>query len=156
MHESKDGVGRGLTPAVKVESTNNVGIVVERPLYQPGGGDNVMGAPAARPTWLFAEGYTGAGFAETLVILNPNATDANVKITYFLGSGAPVEKNIVAPARSRRTVAVNGAGEGVGPNQTVSARVETTHSGGIVVERAMTFTYLGSIPGYHTVLGYAP
>jgi hypothetical protein len=95
---------------------------------------------------------------ELMVAANSRYTvvvhDANVKLTYFLASGGPVEKNLIAPARSRRTVAVNGAGEAVGPGQTVSVRVDTTHNGGVVVERAMTFAYLGAIPGYHTVLGY--
>ena len=35
-----------------------------------------MGASAPQPTWLFAEGYTGTGFDEYLIVLNPNATAA--------------------------------------------------------------------------------
>ena len=37
------------------------------------GGHNVMGVQAPRQSWLFAEGYTGAGFDEYLTLLNPNS-----------------------------------------------------------------------------------
>jgi lysophospholipase L1-like esterase len=156
VHDPALGVGRGLRPAVTVASANGVGLVVERPIYTPVGGDDALGAADPRPAWLFGEGFTGAGFAEELVILNPAGADAAVTISYQLAGGATVTKAVTAPARSRRAVDVNGLAEGVGPDQAVSARVSTTSPAGIVVERAITFTYLGATPGYHAAMGYAP
>ena len=63
VHDSSLGVGRGQAVGAKVESTNGVNIVAERPMYFSYGaiasGHNVMGARQPRPTWYFAEGYTG-------------------------------------------------------------------------------------------------
>ena len=88
VHDEAQGVGRnggiGWEVSVSVESTNGVGLIVERPIYftydgsmgAAVGGTNAMGALAPAPAWHFAEGYTGAGFDEYLTILNPNPTDA--------------------------------------------------------------------------------
>jgi hypothetical protein len=159
VHDAAEGVGRGKVHGTRVETSHTGGIVVERPLYYPNSGHNVMGAPAPRPTWYFAEGYTGTGFQEWLVVLNPNATVAPVTIVYYLESGNPIVKQFNVNANTRYTVSVHGTSEGVGPNQAVSAKVMTTHTGGIVVERPMNFTYNGSttgVTGGHIVLGYAP
>ena len=140
VHEPAEGVGRnggaGWQVSAKLVVTNGIGVVVERPMYFTylgaiTGGHNVLGATAPRQTWLFAEGYTGTGFDEYLTIQNPNPAAAPVKITYFLGGGqAPVVKDINVPANSRYTVTVHDAAEGVGRNQEVSAKVETTLAGG--------------------------
>jgi hypothetical protein len=158
VHESAQGVGRGQEVAAKVEVTNGVGVVAERPMYfryadGVDGGHIVVGATAPRRAWHFAEGYTGAGFDQYLTILNPNDAPASVTITYFLASGAPVEKTLVVPATARRTVVVHDAREGVGRGREVSARVTTTHPDGIVVERPMYFSYGSGITGGHNVMG---
>jgi hypothetical protein len=156
VYESADGVGRGKKPSVTVKSRNNALILAERPMYSPAGGDNVMGAAEPQKVWLFAEGFTGPGFAEYLIIFNPNTVAAPVTITYYLPGGGTTSRSFSVPARSRAEVAVHQGGNGVGPNLAVSAKVATSLAGGIVVERPMYFTYLGSIPGYHTVMGYTP
>jgi hypothetical protein len=153
------GLGRGRAHSTKVTTRNLPGgIVVERPMYFDyngwTGGHNVMGAPAPRAEWYFAEGWTGAGFDEYLTIMNPNDTPATVLIGYVLSTGPLPDKVIQVAARSRRTVVVHDAAEGVGRNQAVSARVRTTHPGGIVVERPMYFTYKGWTGG-HNVMGAA-
>jgi hypothetical protein len=155
------GVGRGQTVSARVASDNGAGIVVERPMYfrylgNRTGGHNAMGAAAPRPTWYFAEGYTGTGFDEYLTFLNPNPTPADVTITYFLSDGTTQLKQVQIGANARYTTAVHGSSEGVGPGQTVSAKVETTNPGGIIVERPMYFTYGTGIDGGHIVVGYAP
>ena len=109
-----------------------------------------------RPTWYFAEGYTGTGFDEYLTFLNPNPTAAVVTMTYFLADGTTQLKQVQIGANARYTTAVHGTSEGVGPGQAVSAKVETTNAGGIVVERPMYFTYGTGIDGGHIVVGYAP
>jgi hypothetical protein len=149
VHDPTQGVGRNREVAAKVETTNGVGIVVERPLYFKygaggaiDGGHDALGANALSQRWFFAEGYTGDGFDAYLTILNPNPTPADVQITYFLGGGqAPVVKGFTVAANSRATVTVHDAALGVGRGREVAARVETTNPGGIIVERPIYFTY---------------
>jgi hypothetical protein len=156
VHGETDGVGRGKGVAIQVAAADVEGLIVERPVYFVGGAYSVVGAVAARPVWLFAEGYTGAGFAESLVILNPNPASAAVQITYYLPTGAPVVKTLTLAGQQRATINVNDPTQGVGPNQAVSAKVESTNGVLIVVERPMIFTYNGTIKGAHTVIGFAP
>jgi hypothetical protein len=156
VHDTAQGVGRERLVASRVQTGHAGGIVVERPFYSPTGAVTAVGAAAARPAWYFAEGYTGAGFEQDLVILNPNGTDAAVTLTYFLQGGGTVARQTSVPAFGRLTVAVHEPSLGVGRDQAVSARVETNHPGGVVAERVMRFTYAGAIRGAHAALGYAP
>ena len=161
VHDAAQGVGRGKTLGSKVETTNGVDLVVERPIYfryagsvVAGGGHDVMGAGAPKASWLFAEGYTGAGFDQYLVVLNPHATAAPVTITYYLnGGGAPLVRSLTVAPYSRAAVAVHDAGQ-VGRDKEVCAKVETSHPGGVVVERPMYFTYGAATDGGHTVMGF--
>jgi hypothetical protein len=163
VHEATDGVGRGLRLGTKVETTNGVSLVVERPLYfryhaTVDGGHDIMGAPQPAPTWLFAEGYTGTGFDEELVILNPGAVPADVTITYYRGPGkGPLTRQLTVGAYSRRAVQVHDLSLGVGRDEAVSAKVESTNVD-IVVERPMYFRYVAAFTanGGHTVMGYVP
>jgi subtilisin family serine protease len=153
------GIGPGRHAGIRVQST--VPLVAERPVYfQYGpavnGGFNVMGASQIARTWLFAEGYTGAGFDEYLVMMNPNSGPVSVRITYFLPAGGPIVKTLAIAGYSVATVAVHDPTLGVGRNQAVSAKVEVTSGGGIVVERPMFFIYGSGVDGGHTVMGYVP
>jgi hypothetical protein len=163
VHDSAHGVGRGKEVSARVEVTNGVGIVAERPIYFPhykgmiAGGHNAVGATEPATTWLFAEGYTGDGVDEYLTIMNATATDAQIRITYYLNGGAPVAKTLIAPANARTTVAVHETTQGVGPGKEVSAKVESVNKVGIVVERPMYFPrYGGGISGGHNAMGYTP
>jgi plastocyanin len=168
VHETGQGVGRDKEVSAQVVSTNGVGIIVERPIYfrytgatisDVTGGHNVMGATAPKTAWYFAEGFTGTGFDEYLTILNPNGTSAPVTITYYLSDGTTRTETLIVAAAARRTVVVHGASEGVGRNREVAAKVTTTNTGGIVVERPMYFVYNGSVTGVtggHNVMGFAP
>jgi hypothetical protein len=112
--------------------------------------------PQGALAWYFAEGYTGDGFDEYLILFNPNLAAALVTITYYLGDG-PTRTTTLSLAGGRRmTVAVHEAGQGVGRGQAVAARVVSTNGVGIVAERSMYFTYrssAGPITGGHAVLG---
>jgi hypothetical protein len=151
VHDPAQGVGRGREVSVQVESTNGVGVAVERPVYfryafgdggAADGGHIGRCLPAPAAAWSFAEGYTGAGFDEFLTILNPNPDPAPVTITYYLGGGqAPVEKTLTVPASARATVAVHEEALGVGRGKEVAATVATTNPGGVVVERPIYFRY---------------
>ena len=64
-------------------------------------------ATQGAPTWYFAEGYTGPGFDEYLVVFNPNPMVAAVTITYYLGTGATATRALAVAAGARATVAVH-------------------------------------------------
>ena len=173
VHEQELGVGRDQAVSAKVESSNGVGIVAERPMYftyNPAGGgapitggSNTVGATAPRTTWYFGEGYTGDGFDEYLTIQNPNDQTGTATITYYLDGAAPVERHVPLPANSRTTVAVHAAYDAatnpgglgrlsVGHSTRVEASVD------VVAERPMYFRYTldagaGVITGGHNVMG---
>jgi len=158
VHDATEGVGRGKSVSAKVTTTHPGGIVVERPMYFTygdgiTGGHNALGATAPSRTWYFAEGYTGTGFDEYLTIMNPNSSSAAITITYYLSDGTTQTKQVTVGPTSRYTLAVHDATEGVGRGKSVSAKVTTTHPGGIVVERPMYFTYGDGITGGHNALG---
>ena len=71
--------------------TSSQPVVVERPTYfhnipaghagLVSGAASLVGVPAPGTSWLFAEGYTGGQFQETLVLANFNTASANATIT---------------------------------------------------------------------------
>ena len=164
-------VGSGDTEAydvsAKVESTNGVSIVAERPMYfnyqglannNWQGGHDVSGIPSPAEVFYFAEGTTRTGFEEWITIQNPNSEDAQVKITYMRGDGSTTEKYYTVKANSRETVGVNSdVGTGDTEAYDVSAKVESTNGVSIVAERPMYFNYQGmgahNWQGAHDVSG---
>ncbi|MCC6626982.1 MAG: hypothetical protein IT340_06215 [Chloroflexi bacterium] len=169
VHDDALGVGRnggvGWEVATTVETTNGVGIVVERPIYftyqgagfSATGGHTAAGALAPRARWYFAEGYTGPDFDQYLTILNPNPVSVTVDITFYRTGAAPLPRTIVVTAQSRTTIVVHDETQGVGRNGgrgwEVAALVEG-RDGPIVVERPIYFRYAdGRIPGGHIAMG---
>ena len=150
-----DTLGAGDDPAhdfsSKVECTNSQAIVAERPMYfdygiHQGlswtGGSDVIGALSPAESFFFAEGTCRPGFSPYLTIQNPNATDAQVKITYMLGDGTNREQDITVPATTRSTVTVSDTlGVGDDPAHDFSCKVESTNNVDIVAERPMYFSY---------------
>lgn len=98
-------------------------------------------APAPAPTpaslprtvWYFAEGSTSRPFDLWLLLQNPNAAVATVKVTYMLGDGSRRTQEVALPASSRRSIYVNL----VVPDKEVSMKVESDSL--IFAERAMYF-----------------
>ncbi len=150
-----DGVGNNMNVSVHLSSASV--FLAERPMYfnyrsMWTGGHCVIGSRFLRTDWFFAEGYTGAGFDEYLCIQNPNATAANVTITYYpQGGGTPIVRpQPPIAANSRYTVGVNSdAGAGL----SLSAKVVSDQP--VVAERPMYFDFFGWTGG-HDVVGYAP
>ena len=105
-------------------------------------------------TFYFAEGTCRPNFDPFFSIQNPNATDANVTITYMKGDGTTKTSSLIVAANSRTTVPVkNTLGEGDTPAYDFSAKVECTNGQGIVVERSVYFNYNGIYSGGHNVMG---
>ena len=98
--------------------------------------------------WYFAEGYTGPGFEEFLCVLNPNDTDVEIKVTYYLENLEDNFSKVYSiPAHQRFTLSVNGEV----PDRNVSLRVAS--SGRVICERPMYFNYRGAWTGGHDVIG---
>ncbi len=98
-----------------------------------------------------AEGYTGAGFSEWILMLNPLEREIQVQLRYVLPSGLSVVKVIAIPSRSRTTVPVNTTIEG----QDVSTSIISDQPG-LIAERALYFNYnggAGTWSGGHNVMG---
>jgi len=151
--------------SAKVETTNGVGIIAERPMYfnYKGvwtGGHDVVGydekMPPENPTVFdFAEGTARPNFDSYICIQNRNSTDAQVRITYMLGNGELREQSVTVPRTSRKTVVVKdllGSQDDVAHD--FSVKVESTNGVTILAERPMYFNYNGVWTGGHDVVGF--
>jgi hypothetical protein len=107
-------------------------------------------------TWYFAEGWTGTGFDEYLVIMNPQASLAQMRLTYYFSNGATSIQDFDVNPNSRRTITVHDPGLGVGRGQATSIKLDSRNGKPVVAERLMYFSYGGA--GYvandgHAVVG---
>jgi len=85
-------------------------VICERSMYWGGRveGTDTIGIEAPSYSWYLAEGTTAHGFDTYLLIMNPDDSDAKVKVTYMTDTG-PVEKpEFPVPARTRYTIDVKG------------------------------------------------
>lgn len=162
--------------SVKLESTNGVGFVAERPTYfvhdfgngVVNGAHTTLGADAADASWFFAEGTTRPGFFEFVTIQNANDQATNARLDYFVDNAAPVTTVRAIPANARVTVSVyNPASEASFPGEAdFGLRVTSVNDSGqpdplvpLVVERPIYVNtpIAGSaenINGGHDTLGY--
>ena len=97
-------------------------------------------------TWYLAEGYSGGGFETFILIQNPNASDANVKLTYMIEGGGTLERSVTVGANSRYTVLAHDSGQ-VGLDRAFSTRLDSDQN--IYVERAMYWPSGEGITGGH-------
>ncbi len=89
--------------------------------------------PATQTTFYFAEGYTGAGFSESLFLLMPNQSGTAV-VDYSTAAG---QMGSIPLTLTAGHVSVEDVGLDVGPNQEVSVKVGLPGPG--IVERTMHF-----------------
>jgi autotransporter-associated beta strand protein len=68
------------------------------------GGHESAGVTAASPSWLLAEGATGAGFETFILTANPGSEAADVTFTFLPENGAPVSIVRRVEAASRITI----------------------------------------------------
>jgi hypothetical protein len=68
------------------------------------GGSAAAGVTVPSPTWYFAEGATGPFFDTFLLLMNPEAVDAQVTLRYLLQTGEVIDVAKIVPARGRLTV----------------------------------------------------
>jgi hypothetical protein len=158
-----DVLGVGNDPShdfsTKVASTNGQEIFVERPMYFNyngawTGGHDAMGATALAQTFFFAEGTCRPNFDPYFCIMNPNDTDAWVKITFMKGDGTSATQLLAIPKNSRYTQkAKDTIGEGDDVAHDFSAKVECFNGQSILVERPMYFNYKGMWTGGSDAVG---
>ena len=137
--------------------------LVERPMYlidattHNTGSADVVGVPTSSQNWYFAEGYTGATFAERYILSAPGtALSTNATVTFIDTSGNSTPVNVTIPAGGQVVVIAN---DHLPANTNNSAVV--TASQPIIAERFMSFDYTGpvgtsptsNIPGATDVLG---
>lgn len=121
--------------AFSTRITSEQPIVAERSVYLAnGGGHATAGSAVTSKTWYLAEGSTQDGFDSWLLIQNPGASRASLKISYLREQGDPVEQRVVVKATSRSAVNVRELLSG----ERFGVKVEADQE--IVVERA---TYFG-------------
>jgi thermitase len=128
------------------------GVVAERAMYFDyagrDGGHCSLGSTSPSNIWFFAEGYTGPGFDEWLLLLNPGRDDRTATVTYRFNDGGQVVANYIVGARSRYSVHVNREA----PERDVAIKVESGGEG-LIAERAMYFNYRGAWDGGHCTQG---
>lgn len=155
------GADSGQSSDLSTHVNSDQPILVERPMYFDmaygtlPGGHAAMGVNSPATQWYFGEGYTGAGFEEWLTVQNPNAVVANLTVTYYTPTGAPLVRNHPVQPQSRYTIPVDfDAGE----NLEVSTYVLSDQP--VICERPMYFFYQGhhayNWPGGHDSPGFAP
>jgi hypothetical protein len=137
---------------VSVRVTSDLPVVAERAMYfgynDIDGGHVSTGSPRPAEEWYFAEGYTGGGFSEYILILNPEAENAVVTFDFMKPDGSVYSQDFPVKANSRATVNV-GAVPGM---ESTDVSVRVTSDLPVVAERSMYFGY-PECPGGHVQVG---
>jgi hypothetical protein len=97
-------------------------------------GHESAGVTAPATEWFLAEGATGSFFETFVLIANPNATAADVTLTYVTEAGQTVTRTKSVPANARLTIDIEAEGSATLANAAVATRVQSTIP--VVVERA--------------------
>lgn len=149
--EAFDGLGKALAAAdvsAVLTSLDGTPFIVERAMYLTArdrlfdAGHESMGVTAPATRWFLAEGATGVFFDEFVLIANPSASDARVRVTYLLTDGRTFQKDMVARASARTNIWVDyETFDGVPglplANAALSTTVESLDGVPLIVERAM-------------------
>lgn len=115
-------------------------------------GAAVTNTPAQQDGGYFAEGTTRDNFVTYLCIANPQATDAEVAVDYYLEGGQTVQVLHQVPAHSRRTF---DTADDIGRGKDFSSHIASRSGGPVVVERPMYFNYGGKWTGGHVTIAAA-
>lgn len=106
-----------------------------KPKPAQGGGD-AAGVVQASTTWYFAEGCTASGFDEFLLLMNPQAAQADATVRFTASDGTRKDVGLTIPGYSRQTIRANSV---VPDKQALCAAVASDRP--IVAERSMYFEY---------------
>jgi Family of unknown function (DUF5719) len=154
------GVGPGYV-GVSMQISADQPIVAERPMYMVhdfgsgavAGAHVVAGARQFATLAGFASASTLPGDNDYLTVQNPNASAANLIISYYTPTGA-ITRQLTVPAASRHTVLVfqtaEGVGSGVAPLGIVVASDQP-----VLIEKP-TYQSNSSSYGATDTVGYSP
>jgi len=125
--------------SARVESTNGINIICERPMYflyngAWSGGHCVTGVASPAQDWYFAEGTTRDGFDEWLCLQNPRGEKVQADLTFMTGEGEVIPYGIELAPHSRTTVNVNHV---LGSGMDVSVAIHSAAP--IICERPVYF-----------------
>jgi Right handed beta helix region len=124
-------------------------IIAERAMYKSSSaqiyaaGHESAGVTAPATRWFLAEGATGGFFDLFILLANPTATPAEVRVDYLLSAGGTHTRTYLVPANGRFTIWVDDeqipAGSGQRPLAAVavSSIITSTNDVPIIVERTM-------------------
>jgi hypothetical protein len=127
-------------------------------LSRPGlpipGGHASAGATSAATRWMFAEGATGPLFDEFILLANPEAAPADVRLTFLVEDGRTFTKVVTVAAHARFNVWVDyesfdGGATFPLANVSHSTVVESLDGVGIVAERSMWWPGTGWSEGHN-------
>ena len=109
---------------------------------------NAFGVTATGTKWGLAEGRVGTSFGyQTFMLLaNPAATAATVRITYLRANGTTVVKTYTVFPTSRQNIWVNTEVPEL-VDESFGALIEVTNGVAIAVERALYWNHGGQIWG---------
>ncbi len=112
---------------------SSVPVIAERAQYfnNMKSGTCSTGAVSTSRTWFLAEGCTGYGFEEYILVQNPSKESTSISVRFMRKDGSTTLRNYDLPGECRFTIGVNE----IIPESDVSARV--TSSRPVLVERAM-------------------
>jgi len=131
-----------------IKVTSNVPVIPERATYRDNkrAGSDSIGATAPATDFYLAEGTTAWGFDTYLLVQNPGATDAQVRVDCQTPDGPATLAGFTVPAASRKTIHVNEQLEATDVSFHVNGSVP------IVAERSMYWD-TGSGPACHDSIG---
>ncbi len=138
-----NGAASAEVSAVVAGSTTPADIVVERTMYFPdgtrAGAHNASGVTQAATRWMFAEGASGV-FSTFVLVANPNATEANVRVSYLKSTGEIIQNQVTIQPGQRHTFWPQEDNKETLTTAEFSTVVESLDAGKpIVAERAMYF-----------------
>jgi hypothetical protein len=145
--------------SVATHVTSDQPIVVERSMYWPvtpaswNEASNAFGVTQTARKWGLAEGRVGGTFAyQTFVLVaNPGTSTANLTVTCFRTTGAPIVKSLAVPADARLTI-TTGPGSAIPELADESFGVTVVSDQPVFVERAL---YSNSSAGVFWAAGSA-
>lgn len=119
-------------------------VVAERSMYFKDhkgmtGGTSSLAVSAPSRTWYLAEGHTGDGFDNYILLENPNQLTTGARLTFMLPGGQTRVFDYELAPRSRKTVYVNEL-EGLS-NIDEAVGIQSTLP--VVAERSLYFNYKG-------------
>ena len=138
--------------------TSDQPVVVERPDYfnnvnggnahTVSGASSVVGVPLPKNDWLFAEGYTGSGFQEYLVLANFGSSSVTTNVILEFSNGHTETIPYTISSMSQTFVDVNsdiaahkGTCDTTPCRPTLDVSAEVSSTGNFIAEREMFFHY---------------